>query len=199
MPATAALKSTCLNAAHRAMSAKMVDFGGWDMPVQYSSLVEEHLAVRRSVGAFDVSHMGEIDITGPEALQLTDYVTTNAAGRLKTGQIHYSGLLYVHGGFVDDVLVHQVADDHYFLCVNASSQEKDFDHIRAPRARRSACCWRVGLFTRAFRGVRRRQAAAVCVPRHRRTLRANDHLYTDRPAFTGRAEENPRGACVGRV
>jgi folate-binding Fe-S cluster repair protein YgfZ len=75
--------------------------------------------------------MGEIDITGPEALQLTDYVTTNAAGRLKTGQIHYSGLLYEHGGFVDDVLVHKVADDHYFLCVNASNQEKDFEHIRA--------------------------------------------------------------------
>jgi len=97
MPATAALKATCLNAAHRAMHAKMVDFGGWDMPVQYSSLVEEHLAVRKSVGVFDVSHMGEIDITGPEALKLTDYVTTNAAGRLKTGQIQYSGLLYEHG------------------------------------------------------------------------------------------------------
>ena len=97
MPATAALKATCLNTAHRALNAKMVDFGGWDMPVQYSSLVEEHLAVRRSVGVFDVSHMGEIDITGPEALQLTDFVTTNAAGRLKTGQIQYSGLLYEHG------------------------------------------------------------------------------------------------------
>jgi len=131
MPATAALKATCLNAVHRSLNARMVDFGGWDMPVQYTSLVEEHLAVRRSVGAFDVSHMGEIDITGPEALQLTDYVTTNAAGRLKTGQIHYSGLLYEHGGFVDDVLVHKVADDHYFLCVNASNQEKDFEHIRA--------------------------------------------------------------------
>ena len=131
MPATAALKATCLNAVHRAMNAKMVDFGGWDMPVQYSSLVEEHLAVRRSVGAFDVSHMGEIDITGPEARLLTDYVTTNAAGRLKTGQIHYSGLLYEHGGFVDDVLVHKLADNHYFLCVNASNQEKDFAHIRA--------------------------------------------------------------------
>jgi aminomethyltransferase len=131
MPATATLKATCLNAAHRSLSAKMVDFGGWDMPVQYTSLVEEHLAVRRSVGAFDVSHMGEIGITGPQALQLTDYVTTNAASRLKTGQIHYSGLLYEHGGFVDDVLVHKVADDHYFLCVNASNQEKDYEHIRA--------------------------------------------------------------------
>jgi aminomethyltransferase len=97
MLATAPLKATCLNAIHRSASAKMVDFGGWDMPVQYTALVEEHLAVRRSVGVFDVSHMGEIDITGPEALRLTDYVTTNAAGRLKTGQIQYSGLLYEHG------------------------------------------------------------------------------------------------------
>ncbi|HLY19510.1 MAG TPA: glycine cleavage system aminomethyltransferase GcvT [Bryobacteraceae bacterium] len=130
MLATAPLKATSLNTVHRACSAKMVDFGGWDMPVQYTSLVEEHLAVRRSVGVFDVSHMGEIDITGPEALRLTEHVTTNAAGRLKTGQIQYTGLLYEHGGFVDDVLVHKVADDHYFLCVNASNQEKDYEHIR---------------------------------------------------------------------
>ena len=131
MLAADSLKYTCLNATHRAAGARMVDFGGWDMPVQYSSLVDEHMAVRRSVGVFDVSHMGEIDITGPEALRLTEFVTTNAAGRLKTGQIQYSGLLYEHGGFVDDVLVHKVADDHYFLCVNASNQEKDWEHIRA--------------------------------------------------------------------
>ncbi len=131
MSSSATLKATCLNSVHRGLNAKMVDFGGWDMPVQYASLVEEHMAVRRSVGAFDVSHMGEIDITGPQARELTDYVTTNAASRLKTGQIQYSGLLYEHGGFVDDVLVHKVADDHYFLCVNASNQDKDFEHIRA--------------------------------------------------------------------
>ncbi len=101
------------------------------MPVQYASLVEEHLTVRRGVGVFDVSHMGEIDIVGPEAVKLADYVTTNAASRLKTGQIQYSGLLYEHGGFVDDVLMHKVADDHYFLCVNASNQDKDYEHIRA--------------------------------------------------------------------
>jgi len=101
------------------------------MPVQYSSLVDEHLTVRKSVGVFDVSHMGEIDITGPEALRLADFVTTNAAGRLQTGQIQYAGLLYEHGGFVDDVLVHKVSGDHYFLCVNASNQEKDYEHIRA--------------------------------------------------------------------
>jgi aminomethyltransferase len=109
----------------------MVDFGGWEMPVQYSGIVEEHLAVRRAVGLFDVSHMGEIEIRGREALRLVDYVTTNAASTLHAGQAQYSAMLYEHGGFVDDILVHKVADDHFFLCVNASNQEKDFEHIRA--------------------------------------------------------------------
>jgi aminomethyltransferase len=131
MPAAPALRTTPLNSVHRALGARMVDFGGWDMPVQYSGVIEEHNAVRSAVGLFDVSHMGEIDIRGPEALRLTDFVTTNNVQKLKTGQAHYSGLLYEHGGFVDDILVHKVADDHYFLCVNSSNQEKDFEHIRA--------------------------------------------------------------------
>ena len=109
----------------------MVDFGGWNMPVQYSSILEEHNAVRNGVGIFDVSHMGEIDIRGPEAERLVDRVSTNNAAKLKTGQAHYSALLYEHGGFVDDILVHKVADDHFFLCVNSSNQEKDYDHIQA--------------------------------------------------------------------
>jgi aminomethyltransferase len=109
----------------------MVDFGGWDMPVQYSGIIDEHNTVRNAVGLFDVSHMGEIEIRGAEASKLTDYVTTNNVGKLKTGQAHYSGLLYSHGGFVDDILVHKVAGNHYFLCVNASNQEKDYEHIRS--------------------------------------------------------------------
>ncbi|MFB3776115.1 MAG: glycine cleavage system aminomethyltransferase GcvT [Bryobacteraceae bacterium] len=127
----ARLRATPLNPVHRRLGARMVDFGGWDMPVQYSGILEEHHAVRRAVGVFDVSHMGEIEIRGAEALALAEFVTTNAVSRLKTGQIQYSGLLYPHGGFVDDILVHKVAEDHYFLCVNASNQEKDFEHIRA--------------------------------------------------------------------
>lgn len=107
----------------------MVDFGGWDMPVSYSGILDEHQTVRERVGLFDVSHMGEIEIRGPEALDLVNYVSTNNAAKLKIGQAHYSGLLYEHGGFVDDILVHKVADDHFFLCVNASNQDKDFDHI----------------------------------------------------------------------
>jgi aminomethyltransferase len=127
----APLLKTPLHSVHRALGAKMVDFGGWDMPVQYSGIIDEHNAVRNSVGIFDVSHMGEIEVHGPDAEKLTDFITTNNVQKLKRGQAHYSGLLYEHGGFVDDILVHKVADDHFFLCVNASNQYKDFEHIRA--------------------------------------------------------------------
>jgi len=129
MEASGPLQKTSLNAVHRACGAKMVDFGGWDMPVQYSGLIDEHNTVRKAVGLFDVSHMGEIEIHGPEADKLVDYVTTNSVAKLKIGQAHYSGLLYEHGGFVDDILVHKVAPDSFFICVNASNQLKDFEHI----------------------------------------------------------------------
>jgi len=129
MPDVPPLRATPLNSVHRALGARMVDFGGWDMPVQYSGIVDEHRAVRTAAGLFDVSHMGEIEIRGPEAEKLAEYVTTNAVSRLQAGQVHYSALLYDHGGFVDDILVHKVAEDHYFLCVNASNQDKDFAHI----------------------------------------------------------------------
>src|SRR3954447_8187706 len=129
-PPAANLKATPLNSVHRRMKAKMVDFGGWDMPVQYSGILDEHNAVRTAAGLFDVSHMGEIEIRGPEAAKFTDLVTTNAVAKLKLGQAHYSGLLYETGGFVDDILVHKVEDDHFFLRVNAGNQDKDFEHIR---------------------------------------------------------------------
>ena len=127
----AELKKTSLFELHNALKAKMVDFGGWYMPVQYSGILDEHNAVRTAVGLFDVSHMGEIEIRGPQARELVDFVATNNAAKLKIGQAHYSGLLYEHGGFVDDILVHKVSDTEFFLCVNASNQEKDFEHIRA--------------------------------------------------------------------
>ncbi|MBM3784697.1 MAG: glycine cleavage system aminomethyltransferase GcvT [Acidobacteria bacterium] len=124
-----ALQKTPLNEVHRAANAKMVDFGGWDMPVQYSGILDEHHTVRNAVGLFDVSHMGEIEVRGPQALNLVNWVSTNNAAKLQVGQAHYSALLYDHGGFVDDILVHKVADDHFFLCVNASNQDKDYAHI----------------------------------------------------------------------
>src|SRR5256885_6210399 len=131
MSAAPGLRSTPLNDLHRSLGAKMVDFGGWDMPVPYSGILDEHNAVRTAAGLFDVSHMGQIEIRGPEAARFTDFVTTNAVAKLKRGQAQYSGLLYETGGFVDDILVHKVEDDHFFLCVNAGNQDKDFDHIRA--------------------------------------------------------------------
>jgi len=131
MSDTARLRKTPLNEVHRTSGAKMVDFGGWDMPVQYSGILDEHKTVRTAVGVFDVSHMGELEVRGPQALDLVQHVSTNNAAKLQPGQAQYSGLLYEHGGFVDDILVHKVADDSYFICVNASNQDKDFEHIAA--------------------------------------------------------------------
>jgi aminomethyltransferase len=124
-----ALRRTALNGVHRALGARMVDFAGWDMPVEYSGITDEHLAVRLRAGLFDVSHMGEIDIRGPGALALVQQVTSNDASRLKTGQAHYSALMYPNGSAVDDCLVHRFGDDHFFLCVNASNADQDFAWI----------------------------------------------------------------------
>ena len=123
------LNRTPLNSTHRALGAKMVDFGGWDMPVEYAGIVDEHAAVRQRVGLFDVSHMGEIEVSGPQALDLLQQVTTNDVSKLTDGRAQYTGMLYETGGFVDDIIVHKVRDHHYFVCVNASNQEKDFRHI----------------------------------------------------------------------
>src|SRR6266542_5749763 len=130
MTSSEPLKRTPLFDRHVAMGARVVEFGGWDMPVQYSGIVDEHNAVRNAAGLFDVSHMGEIEIFGSEAIECADFLTTNSVSKLKIGQAQYAGLLYEHGGFVDDVLVHKVAGDHIFICVNASNQEKDFEHMR---------------------------------------------------------------------
>ena len=108
----------------------MIDFAGWDMPVFYSSIIAEHKAVRTGVGLFDVSHMGEIEIRGPESVDLIDSLCSNRAASLREGQAQYSGLLNHQGGFVDDLLVHRIAPDHFFLCVNASNQAKDFEWFR---------------------------------------------------------------------
>src|SRR5471030_2427629 len=120
-----ALKQTALNAAHRALKAKMVDFGGWDMPVEYSGLVAEHLAVRTAVGLFDVSHMGEIQFRGPNSLAAVQHITMNDASRLKDGQAHSSVLLTPQGTFVDDILVHRLSDNYYFFFNDTATTEKD--------------------------------------------------------------------------
>ncbi|MFL6451782.1 MAG: glycine cleavage system aminomethyltransferase GcvT [Bryobacteraceae bacterium] len=123
------LRRTPLCDTHCQLKAKLIEFGGWYMPVQYSGILQEHTAVRQAAGLFDVSHMGEIEVRGPDAQNLVNYVSTNNASKLKVGQAQYSGLLYEHGGFVDDILVHKVSDSHFFICVNASNQRKDHEHI----------------------------------------------------------------------
>jgi aminomethyltransferase len=128
-PATAEIRKTALNAIHRRLGAKMVNFGGWDMPLEYSGILSEHEAVRTRAGLFDVSHMGELEVRGPAALALVQHVTCNNAAKLTIGQAQYSGLMTSRGTFVDDLLVHKISDTHYLLCVNAGNQEADFDHI----------------------------------------------------------------------
>ena len=131
------LRKTPLNALHRRLGAKMVNFGGWDMPVEYPSsggLVGEHKAVRGAVGVFDVSHMGDIRIragkTPGSALAAVQHLSMNDASKLAIGQAHYSALLYPQGTFVDDVIVHRLGEDDYLLVINAGTREKDINWVR---------------------------------------------------------------------
>ncbi len=140
-PTVPTLKKTALNATHRALKAKMVDFGGWDMPVEYpgdgGGLIAEHMAVRTGVGLFDVSHMGEIQFRGPGALAAVQHITMNDASKLKDGQAHYSALLTPEGTFVDDILVHRLSENDYLLVVNAGTKDKDYAWIRQQVGARS--------------------------------------------------------------
>ena len=133
--AEAPLKKTPLNARHRASGARMVPFGGWDMPVEYSGLSDEHAAVRTRAGLFDVSHMGEIEIAGKDALAAVQRISSNDASKLQAGQAQYSGLLTPHGTFVDDLLVYRLGPAHFLLVVNAGNIAKDYawmaEHIQA--------------------------------------------------------------------
>ncbi|HEY2797151.1 MAG TPA: glycine cleavage system aminomethyltransferase GcvT [Thermoanaerobaculia bacterium] len=122
----AALKRTPLYSLHRELGAKLIDFGGWEMPVQYAGILEEHRAVRERVGLFDVSHMGELEFRGAGALAALQRLTCNDVARLADGRIHYSALLTERGTFVDDILVYRRAQDSYLVVVNASNTPKDF-------------------------------------------------------------------------
>jgi aminomethyltransferase len=131
VPATEiALRKTSLNATHRAHGAKMVDFGGWDMPVEYSGITAEHMAVRTGVGLFDVSHMGDIQLRGPQSLDAVQQFSMNDASKLQIGQAHYSAMLYPQGTFVDDIVVHKLSDNDYLVVINAGTREKDHQWIR---------------------------------------------------------------------
>ncbi len=120
------MKKTPLNAIHKEMGARMVDFGGWEMPVQYRGVIDEHLAVRNAAGLFDVSHMGEVEVRGKGALNYIQELTINDASKLVDGQVQYSAMCYPHGGTVDDVTLYRFASDHFLFCVNAANTEKDF-------------------------------------------------------------------------
>jgi glycine cleavage system T protein (aminomethyltransferase) len=128
-PATESLKKTALHAAHVALGARMVPFGGWHMPVEYSGIVHEHNTVRSAAGLFDVSHMGEIEIAGKDALAAVQHITSNDASKLAVNQAQYSALMTPEGTFVDDLLVYRFAPSHFLLVVNASNIEKDYAWI----------------------------------------------------------------------
>ncbi len=121
------MKKTKFNKIHKNIGAKMVEFAGYEMPVQYSSIILEHKAVRSSVGVFDVSHMGEIFISGEKALDFVQLITVNDASKLIPGGVQYSAMCYADGGIVDDLLVYKIADDNFMLVVNAANIEKDFN------------------------------------------------------------------------
>src|SRR5712671_1296220 len=136
-PATSEMRKTPLNALHRRLGAKMVNFGGWDMPVEYPAtggLVAEHKAVRGSVGLFDVSHMGDIRIHSGRvaggALAAVQHISMNDASKLAVGQAQYSAMLYPQGTFVDDVIVHRLGEDDFLLVINAGTREKDINWVR---------------------------------------------------------------------
>src|SRR5437763_78752 len=147
--ASGTLKKTPLHARHRALGARMVEFGGWDMPVEYTGIAEEHMAVRTRAGLFDVSHMGEIEIAGGDALKAVQHITSNDASRLADNQIQYSALTTPQGTFVDDVLTYRLSAEHFMLVVNASNIVKDSRpaavHAIRPGSRRrcdsSATTW----------------------------------------------------------
>lgn len=127
------LKKTPLHSLHKKLKAKMVPFGGWDMPVQYESVLAEHRYVREECGVFDVSHMGEIFVDGPDAIKFLQYVTINDVSRLQPGQGQYSALPTADAGFVDDLIIYRLGEQLYLCCVNASNIEKDFAWLQSQK------------------------------------------------------------------
>src|SRR5215510_13140475 len=124
------LKRTPLHDTHVLLGGRMVDFAGWHMPVQYSGPIEEHLAVRKAAGLFDVSHMGEFEVLGAGAFELVQRLTTNDVSKLADNQVQYSCLTNDHGGVIDDLLVYRINSEYFLLVVNAGNIEKDFEWVQ---------------------------------------------------------------------
>jgi glycine hydroxymethyltransferase len=130
------LKTTVLHATHKALGAKMVPFGGWDMPVWYASAREEHAAVRRAAGLFDVTHMGVLDVSGPDACAFLDRIGTNDVGKLAVGRSQYAYMLDENGDVIDDIMIYRVEPERYLVVVNAANNDKDWEWLRAMSAAR---------------------------------------------------------------
>jgi glycine cleavage system T protein (aminomethyltransferase) len=128
-PAESGPKRTALHSVHKAAGARMTEFGGWEMPIEYAGITQEHLAVRTQAGLFDVSHMGEIAVRGPRALALLQSITCNDVSRLSDHQAQYSALMYPRGSAVDDCVIHRMGENDYFICVNAANTRNDFDWL----------------------------------------------------------------------
>ena len=124
------MKRTTFYNVHKNLGAKLVEFAGFDMPIQYSSIIAEHKSVRNSVGVFDVSHMGEVFVKGDRALDFVQHITVNDASKLFAGRVQYSAMCYEDGGIVDDLLVYRIADNEFMLVINASNIDKDFDWMQ---------------------------------------------------------------------
>ncbi|MCF6268219.1 MAG: glycine cleavage system aminomethyltransferase GcvT [Melioribacteraceae bacterium] len=124
------MKKTKLNAKHKSLGAKLVEFANYEMPLQYSSIINEHKAVRKSVGVFDVSHMGEVTVKGERAFDFVQHITINDVAKLKVGRVQYTAMCYDDGGIVDDLLLYQISENEYMLVINASNIEKDINWMR---------------------------------------------------------------------
>lgn len=133
------LKRTPLYAKHLELGAKMVEFGGWEMPVQYKGIIEEHRAVRTTAGLFDVCHMGELEIMGPGALSFLQSVLTNDVAKMEAGQVIYSLMCYSSGGVVDDLLVYKLDEEKYLLVVNAGNKDKDWNWLKEQQDKQTSC------------------------------------------------------------
>jgi aminomethyltransferase len=156
-----ALKRTPLYDIHVKLGARMVPFGGWEMPVQYSSILEEHRAVRSAVGLFDVSHMGEFEVEGPQALAALQQLTTNDAAALAVGQVQYSLLCYPDGGIVDDLTLYRLAADRFMLTVNAANIDKDWAWVTGQSSAFTGARWRNVSAATALIAVQGPQAEAL--------------------------------------
>jgi aminomethyltransferase len=177
------LKKTPLNLIHRQLDARMVDFAGWEMPVQYAGPLSEHLAVRTRAGIFDVSHMGELEIKGPNAQDTLQKLTCNDVSRLAISQCQYSALTTLTGCFIDDLFIYRMASDHFFLCVNASNQQKDYAWIRENALPNTDVLFRSNDFSQlAIQGPR---ALEILQPLTKISLAGIRHLWFARGRFAG--------------